>query len=133
MNYDPRYVRFLHLFNEAQDYFECHEVLEDLWMDEARDPFWQGLLQVAVALFHARNGNAGGAAKLMKAGLEKLSWQPGREAGIDLRRLREDGARWLARLREAGGRPLPFEPLAIAITDPALAKAALSCRPPGKP
>lgn len=128
MAYDPRYVRFLHLFNVEQDYFECHEVLEELWMDEALDPFWQGLLQVAVALFHARNGNVGGAVKLMEAGLDKLSREEGRDAGIDLARLREDGERWLNRLKRRDGSPFPFEPLSIIIADPTLEGAVVTLR-----
>jgi len=125
MDYDWRFVRFLHLFNTERDYFECHEVMEDLWMDDGRDPFWQGLLQVAVALFHARNGNAGGAVKLMTAGLDKLSRRTGRAAGIDVPRLITDGTRWLERL-QSGGAPPPFEPIAIRVTDPELAQAVLT-------
>jgi len=128
MKYDPRYVQFLHLFNNKRDYFECHEVLEDLWMDDARDPFWQGLLQVAVAHFHGRNGNVGGAVKLMEAGLEKLSRQPDRDAGIDLDRLRKDGGRWLARLKREAGNDPPFEPMVIAVTDPELSEAVFRVR-----
>lgn len=123
MGYDPRYVRFIQLFNEERDYFECHEVMEDLWMDEAQDPFWQGLLQVAVALFHARNGNIGGAAKLMASAMGKLSRHADRNAGIDVGKLLEDGERYLARLAEWGDSPFPFEPMDISVTDPELARA----------
>lgn len=133
MAYDARYVAFLHLFNVERDYFECHEVMEELWLDEARDPFWQGLLQVAVALFHARNDNVGGAVKLMTQALDKLSWDPGREAGIDLAKLREDGERYLSRLKHWHGAPFPFEPMAITVTDPVLAEAVLTCQGQGKP
>ncbi len=40
-------------FNEA-DYFECHEILEDIWFDvrgNSRD-FYQGLLHIAVGFYH---------------------------------------------------------------------------------
>ena len=56
-------------FNREQ-WFECHETLEDLWAGsewEMRD-FYQGLLHVAVALHHWRNGNFGGSVSLLKSG-----------------------------------------------------------------
>lgn len=56
-------------FNAGQ-WFECHETLEDMWvgeMGEMRD-FYQGILQVAVALHHWRNGNFNGAVSLLDGG-----------------------------------------------------------------
>ncbi|AAR35042.1 DUF309 domain-containing protein [Geobacter sulfurreducens] len=56
-------------FNRG-DWFECHETLEDLWIGsegEIRD-FYQGALQLAVALHHWRNGNLGGAMSLLQGG-----------------------------------------------------------------
>jgi hypothetical protein len=56
-------------FNRG-DWFECHETLEDLWVGsegELRD-FYQGTLQLAVALHHWRNGNFGGAVRLLQGG-----------------------------------------------------------------
>ena len=63
--YDPRYLAGVLLFN-AQDYFEAHEVWEDLWADSAgtQRRFYQGLIQAAVGLCHFGNGNLGGAVKL---------------------------------------------------------------------
>ncbi|ANA40362.1 DUF309 domain-containing protein [Geobacter anodireducens] len=56
-------------FNRG-DWFECHETLEDLWIGsegEIRD-FYQGALQLAVALHHWRNGNFSGAVSLLNGG-----------------------------------------------------------------
>lgn len=56
-------------FNRG-DWYECHETLEDLWIgseDEIRW-FYQGMLQIAVALLHWRNGNYGGAVSLLVGG-----------------------------------------------------------------
>jgi hypothetical protein len=61
-------------FNTGE-WFECHETLEELWVGEegeARE-FYQGVLQVAVALHHWRNGNFGGAISLLKGGVAYLS------------------------------------------------------------
>lgn len=50
---DPRYQGYFTCFN-AQQYYEAHDVLEDLWLS-ARDEnylFFKGLIQVAGAFVH---------------------------------------------------------------------------------
>jgi predicted metal-dependent hydrolase len=63
--YDPRYLAGILFFN-ARDFFEAHEVWEDLWAESHGDErrFYQGLIQAAVGLFHFEGGNLGGAVKL---------------------------------------------------------------------
>ena len=60
-------------FNRG-DWFECHETLEDLWLGEQGEmrDFYQGILQVAVALHHWRNGNFKGAVSLLEGGAAYL-------------------------------------------------------------
>jgi hypothetical protein len=67
-DYDPRYLAGIMLFNE-QDFFQAHEVWEDLWADSHGDQrrFIQGLIQAAVGLCHFGNGNLGGALKLYRS------------------------------------------------------------------
>lgn len=63
--YEPLYLVGIEHFN-ACDYYESHEVWEELWTDY-RGPsrkFYQGLIQAAVALYHFGNGNLRGARKL---------------------------------------------------------------------
>ncbi len=63
--YDSRYLEGIRYFNDCE-FFEAHEVWEDIWMD-AEGPsrrFYQGLIQVAVCLHHFGNGNFHGARKL---------------------------------------------------------------------
>jgi uncharacterized protein len=63
--YDSRYLEGIQHFNEC-DFFEAHEVWEELWT-EYQGPsrrFYQGLIQVAVCLHHFGNGNIRGARKL---------------------------------------------------------------------
>jgi uncharacterized protein len=64
-SYPAQYLEGLRLFN-TEDFFESHEVLEDLWTEthDERRKFYQGLIQAAVALFHFGNGNLGGAKKV---------------------------------------------------------------------
>ncbi len=56
-------------FNRG-DWFDCHETLEDLWVGEEGEmrDFYQGVLQVAVALHHWHAGNFGGAVRLLESG-----------------------------------------------------------------
>jgi uncharacterized protein len=64
--YDPRYLAGVLLFNN-QDFFEAHEVWEDLWAEAGgglERKFYQGLIQAAVGLCHFGNGNLRGAVKL---------------------------------------------------------------------
>ena len=67
-DYDPRYLAGVLLFN-AGDFFEAHEVWEELWADSAapQRSFYQGLIQAAVGLCHFGNGNLRGAAKLYRS------------------------------------------------------------------
>ena len=55
-------------------FFEVHEVLEAQWVQEV-DPerrFLQGLIQIAVALYHHSNGNWRGTVSLLDDGLDKI-------------------------------------------------------------
>jgi predicted metal-dependent hydrolase len=63
--YDPRYLEGIEHFNKC-DFFEAHEVWEELWADTQGSSrrFFQGLIQVAVCLHHFGNGNIRGAKKL---------------------------------------------------------------------
>ncbi len=54
----------------SRDWYECHETVEELWIGaegEIRD-FYQGIIQIAIALHHWQNGNYGGAVSLLKGG-----------------------------------------------------------------
>lgn len=64
-------------FNQ-REWYECHETLEALWMHatgEARY-LYQGIIQIAVALHHWRNGNFQGAVLLLEGGVAYLRRLP---------------------------------------------------------
>jgi predicted metal-dependent hydrolase len=119
-SYDKLYVEFVYYFNVERDYFECHEVMEELWLEEGRAPLYQGLLQVAVGLYHYRNGNLRGAIKLFAAAVEKLEYQPRDALGIDLARLVEESRSYMRRLERAAEEPFVFYDLDIRIVEPEL-------------
>lgn len=95
--YDPRYLEGIEFFN-ACEYFESHEVWEDLWTEyrgEARK-FYQGLIQAAVALYHFGNGNLRGARKLHGSVHGYLEPYGPRYLGLDLEKFLSEFDRCLA-------------------------------------
>ena len=78
-----KYLEAIELFNRGE-YFECHELLEDLWRpaEGVVRNFLQGLIQVAVALHHESRGNAIGARGLYERGRGRLAFA--REIESDL-------------------------------------------------
>jgi predicted metal-dependent hydrolase len=121
-HYDPLYMAFLFHFNKDRDYFECHEVMEHLWLQEARDPLYQGLLQVAVGLYHHRNGNIDGGIKLLTAAIQKLEGYSTQRLGIHLDQLIVDAKEHLRKLQSHDKETILFRDLNIIITDPQLAR-----------
>jgi hypothetical protein len=64
----------IRLFNQ-QAFFECHEVLEDLWRPTrgARRLFLQGVIHLAVGFYHHQKANPHGAERQLSKGLKKLA------------------------------------------------------------
>ena len=86
--YDPRYLEGIEHFNKC-DFYEAHEVWEDLWKDYqgASRKFYQGLIQVAVCLHHFGNGNIRGAKKLYFSSRSYLEPYSPQHEGINLVKL----------------------------------------------
>jgi predicted metal-dependent hydrolase len=82
---DPRIDEGIRLFN-AGDYFECHDVLEDLWSELTcpEKPFFQGLIQAAVALFHFEERNLAGACRMYLSARANLFGFPNTVGRINL-------------------------------------------------
>lgn len=130
--YERLYIEYLYYFNVERDYFECHEVLEELWLEEGRNPLYQGLLQVAVGLYHHRNGNISGSIKLFNQAISKLENYPEISLGIDLGDILEHSRKYLQKLLHIEQQPFDFYDLDIIIVDQQLAQAveALKENPP---
>lgn len=92
----------------AGEYFECHETLEDLWNEEHGPVrrMYQGILHIAVGLYHARRGNRHGTLTKLRSGLNYLAPFGEICQSVDLRQLRTDIQRILARLEADEGAPL---------------------------
>ncbi len=76
--------RGLQLFNRGE-YFECHELLEEAWFADRRPcrVLYQGILQLAVALYHIERGNFRGAVKMLRRAMDKFQRLPGICQGVD--------------------------------------------------
>jgi predicted metal-dependent hydrolase len=122
--YDPRYLAGILFFND-QDYFEAHEVWEDLWSESHGDKrrFYQGLIQAAVGLFHFSEGNLGGAAKLYRSSRDYMAGLGPRFLGLGVDDFWEQMTRCFGPLLESsnpdrGLRPAPDLLPSIALHPP---------------
>ncbi|MBF2014902.1 MAG: DUF309 domain-containing protein [Rivularia sp. T60_A2020_040] len=89
------------LFNTGQ-FYACHDTLEALWM-EAAEPdktFYQGILQIAVALYHLGNTNVRGAIILLGEGSNRLARYPSVYSEIDVDELLEQSIALLKALQQ---------------------------------
>ena len=70
---DPRFLKGVDEFNQGL-FFECHETLEEIWLEENGEErrFYQGIIQIAAGYFKLQQGVPAGAIKLWHSGLEKL-------------------------------------------------------------
>ena len=82
---DTHYRAGVELFNNCE-FFEAHDVWEELWAEYrgADRTFYQGLIQVAVALHHFGNGNIRGAKKLYNSSRAYLDPFRPKHLGCDL-------------------------------------------------
>ncbi|MBW4671777.1 MAG: DUF309 domain-containing protein [Cyanomargarita calcarea GSE-NOS-MK-12-04C] len=88
-------------FNTGQ-FYACHDTLEALWI-EATEPektFYQGILQIAVALYHLGNANGRGAMILLGEGSNRLRRYPSIFNGIDVDELLDVSAALLKSLQQ---------------------------------
>ncbi|NDJ25518.1 DUF309 domain-containing protein [Nostoc sp. B(2019)] len=91
------------LFNSGQ-FYACHDTLEALWI-EASEPektFYQGILQIAVALYHLGNRNWRGAVILLGEGSNRLRRYPSSYSGVDVDELLSQSAVLWKTLQQIG-------------------------------
>jgi uncharacterized protein len=98
MPFDPNsdsYQRGLALFNR-REFFEAHEVLEDVWRaaPEPERKFLQGLIQVAVAFHHRSCGNLVGFRSVLARACRNLSTYPALYQRVNLTALLSNLEEW---------------------------------------
>ena len=90
---DPRFKKGLELFNR-QEFFECHEVIEELWLetpteDSHRD-LYKGVIQAAASLYQYERGILSGAKGLHKTAVKYLKKYQPRMLGLNVEKLVHD-------------------------------------------
>jgi hypothetical protein len=117
----PSFIDFCAYFNGNQDYFECHEVLEDYWKTIApgnkAHPL-VGYIQMATGLYHWRRNNWEGASRIMRKAYEKFLSNPNHPFFdyIDFRQLCNDCLKTIAAIENKQ----PFQPFSIKVTNTVL-------------
>ena len=87
-------------FNRQQ-FWECHETLELLWLPEAYPLrlFYHGLIKAAVGMLHLSRHNRSGAGSKLSDGISTLAPFVPETMGVDVAGLRDDLAQRLARVQ----------------------------------
>ena len=82
---DPRLQKGIDEFNQ-QLFFECHETLEEIWLEERGEDrkFYQGIIQIAAGYFKLQQGVPAGGIKLWRMGLEKIDAYSPVYLGVEL-------------------------------------------------
>ena len=90
-------------FNRGE-FFECHEYLEEAWMQESGRVryLYQGILQVGVGFYHLQNGNWRGATGLLRNGTTRLKEFEPATLGVDVAKLVSQSERCLRQLEDLG-------------------------------
>lgn len=85
---DPRVLSGIRAFNGGE-YFQAHELWEPVWREAApaEKPYYQGLIQAAVAFHHLHRGNFVGATRLAQQALSHLCNFPPSHLNLDTSRL----------------------------------------------
>ncbi len=109
---DSRYLGFFKCFNLGL-YFEAHEVLEDLWLEDrlGRDgSFYKGLIQLAAAFVHLERNRPGPAAALFDRARTHLGKYASPHEHLDVSAVRALMADWRNRLAQSGFTGNPLKP-----------------------
>jgi uncharacterized protein len=126
MKEDDRFNRGIAHFN-ARQYFEAHEVWEELWLATANPEktFLQGMIQVAAAFHHRSRGNARGTVSLLAAGIAKLKGYPESHRGIALGDLRREAEQWMeTTIANGEDKSLRLPIIRLSVSPPAKEKSA---------
>lgn len=111
MNENERIKEFLAgvaQFND-REFFECHETLEHLWMEDrsAERELIQGIIQIAVGYYHYGRSNRVGALKLLIRGLERVNKYDDRTMDLNIRRFAHEVDSNIQTIRESAEGTFP--------------------------
>lgn len=101
----PTLIKAIALFNQ-REFYACHDALEAIWNDavSADKNFYQGILQIAVGLYHLGSKNWHGAAILLGEGISRLRYYQPDYENVDVASLIDDSAKLLTTLQTVGAK-----------------------------
>lgn len=120
----PLFIDYCAYFNGNEDYFECHEVLEEYWKavapGEKLHPL-VGYVQLATGMYHWRRENFDGAARILKKAIDNFATNEGSSffEYIDFEQLLRDMSTQYARIKARES----FSRINIPLTHAALKRA----------
>lgn len=83
MKYPPQYYQYFELFN-GHEFWESHEVLEELWQEDHSDKFLQGLILLSASYVHVQKNNPSGCRKTLERALNYLTPYAPKRWDLDL-------------------------------------------------
>lgn len=100
----------IELLNQGS-YFHAHDVLEEVWREVHGENrlFYQGVVQVAIAMHHFSQSNLAGAQSVLGKARRNLEPYPPKFAGLDLDDLRKQLANWDTAMMAGGPYPAPVQ------------------------
>lgn len=108
---DPRYAGYFVLFNQQQ-YYEAHDVLEDLWLADRQGPngnFYKGLIQLAGAFVHLQKRRLQPSAALFKLAQKNLEPYSTFHEHLDVAAVQQLIASWLDELHATAFHTNPLD------------------------
>ncbi|CAI9387979.1 DUF309 domain-containing protein [Niallia sp. Sow4_A1] len=121
--YPKEYLQFLVHFHGDQDFFECHEILEEYWKKvdcRNKESIWVGFILMAVSAYHHRRENFKGAHKTIMKSRKLLEKH---KEGLHALGLDGEGLLYLLRQQEKNiAQTLLFRPYPLPISDSHLEK-----------
>ncbi|MDN4607319.1 DUF309 domain-containing protein [Sporosarcina highlanderae] len=91
--YHPLFLKFICYFNKNQDYFECHEVLEEYWKsipNYTKEHPLTAYILLSTGLYHWRRDNFNGAFRTLLKAKQRMLDQDCHMSGIDGEKLVKD-------------------------------------------
>ena len=125
--YPNEYMQFLVHFHGDQDFFECHEILEEYWKkvdSRNKESIWVGFILMAVSAYHHRRGNFKGAKKTIIKSLQLLDnhKESIRTLGLNETRLIDLLENQEKHIEQSHS----FQPYRLPISDPLLEKKCVN-------
>lgn len=109
---DARYLGYFYCFNR-QDFYEAHDVLEDLWLLDRSGPngdFYKGLIQLAGAFVHLQKNRLRPSAALLKLAHTNFEKYPAQHERLNLVAVKLLIFGWQVQLERGGFAVNPLTP-----------------------